>query len=338
MARKTDKPTLKHRAEALTLLAAGWLLTWLPLGVAVRLARAMGTVASLTGIRARTVRENIDHAFGDTLAPAERKRLFREAYRSLCTLAVESFFLERRPTPWIRRMVTPVGLENLAAAKADPRGFIFVSGHIGNWELVGAWIEEAHPCTSLAKSLHNPIVQDRVQRTRLQHGLEIIWADQPDALRRIAATLRANDRRLNILSDQDAGVEGVFAPFFGRPASTTPTPALLSIRHGMPLMPTYAIRNGPTSHSVHFLPLIDPADLPPGTRDEQVAELTARHVAVLEELVRRYPEQYFWFHRRWKTTPEYARQKLEKRRRKKMGKIQALRSITDNSPPEQGRT
>ncbi len=327
MARRTDSPTLKHRVEAFALLSAGWLLTWLPLGVAVRLARGLGTLGSFTGIRAKVVRENLEIAFGDSISPREKKRLFREAYRFLCVFGVEGFFLERRSSRWVRSLITLEGAENVAAAKADPRGFLFLSGHLGNWEYLGAWGEEINPCTTLAKSLHNQIVQERVEKTRRQHGLEIIWADRPDALRRISQTIRS-DRRLNLLADQDAGVEGLFVPFMGRPASTTPTPALLSIRHNMPILAGYALRVSATRHVAHFCPPIDPADLPPGTREEQVAELTARHVAQLEDLIRRHPDQYFWFHRRWKTTPEYAQMKLEKRRRKKTGKIEALRSLT----------
>jgi KDO2-lipid IV(A) lauroyltransferase len=140
-----------------------------------------------------------------------------------------------------------------------------------------------------------------------------------------------SERCLNLLVDQDAGVEGIFVPFFSKPASTTATPALLSIRHDMPLLPAYILRVSPTRHCVHICPMLDPADLPAGTREQQVLELTRRHVAVLEDFVRRHPDQYFWFHRRWKTTPEYARAKLEKRRRKKGAKIRALQSITEES-------
>ncbi len=324
---RTDHPTIQHRLEALAHLLLGWLVTRLPYGFAVRTGAFVGIIAGFCGIRGKVVRENIATAFGDRLTPAEQRRLASRAYQSLCMLAIESFYLERRDTRWVRGHVTVEGMENLEQARASGRRFLAITGHLGNWEIMGAWAGEVHPTTTRAKTLHNPLVQKRVARARARHGIEVIWADHPQAMKLIIRALHS-DRCLNLLADQDAGVEGIFVPFFGKPASTTPTPALLSIRHDMPILPSYIVRLSPTRHRVHICPMLDPAGLPPGTREEQVLELTARHVAVLEGFVRRHPDQYFWFHRRWKTTPEYAKAKLEKRRRKRGAKIRALESLS----------
>jgi KDO2-lipid IV(A) lauroyltransferase len=119
-------------------------------------------------------------------------------------------------------------------------------------------------------------------------------------------------RAINVFADQDMRTEGIFVPFFGRPASTTPSPAFFALRCKVPIVPIFLIRTGPTRHRLHFCDVINPQDYFEGdqwptkgeTSDKAVHDITVAHVKVLEDMIRLYPAQYFWFHRRWKSTPE----------------------------------
>ena len=105
--------------------------------------------------------------------------------------------------------------------------------------------------------------------------------------------------------DQDAGADGVFVPFFGRLASTTPTLALLALRTEAPIVPVFARVEPDGTITVHIEPVV--VSRPTGDRDADVLRLTAECTAIVERWARRNPEQWLWLHRRWKTRPPYER-------------------------------
>jgi KDO2-lipid IV(A) lauroyltransferase len=119
-------------------------------------------------------------------------------------------------------------------------------------------------------------------------------------VRGVLAALRAN-RCVALLADQDARGRGIFVPFFGRLASTPPGPAQLAARTGTPIVMGFAVRGPDLRHELTVLP---PLEARAGEREErEVERLTALHAAALEDWVRRYPDHWFWAHRRWKTRP-----------------------------------
>ncbi|MCB2156035.1 lysophospholipid acyltransferase family protein [bacterium] len=319
---RRDKPSFSDRLVYRFVLVFGRLLTLFPAGLIVNLGALLGILMGrFFPVRRKVVAENLNIAFGKSIAPEEHRRLVREAYRHLGMLAAETFFISFRPPEWVDDRISEIeGWEHAEAILAQG-GAISISAHFGNWELMGAYTAHRAPIIPLSKPMHNPLFQDFIDHTRRRHGLEFIWTDDPNPARQILKTVR--DRKIvNILPDQDMRGEGIMVPFFGRPASTTPAPAALALRLGCPIVPVFLVRLGPTRHRLVIQPPIHPQDFAADDRDEATRALTARLNQCIEDMIRLYPAQYFWHHRRWKTTPEKAAKhaaKLQRKRRERRG-------------------
>jgi KDO2-lipid IV(A) lauroyltransferase len=175
---------------------------------------------------------------------------------------------------------------------------MLVSGHFGSWELNGASIGRAgFPITVVAKQQSNPYVDAWIQRNRENMNMRIIAPGAP--VRHILRALK-NGETVGLISDQDAGKRGVFVNFFGRPASTPQGAAELALKYGLPVVMIMTARTSPGKYR-SLAREIEVRD------DDTVETLTQRYTASIEEIIRQYPEQYFWMHRRWKTQPGNAR-------------------------------
>lgn len=178
----------------------------------------------------------------------------------------------------------------------EGRGMIVVIGHLGNWELIGLSVCAAgYPLHSLARPIENPWVDRYLLRFRTQTGQQII-----SKYRALGEMIRVLQKKeiLIIQVDQDARDHGVYVDFFGRPASTHRSPALLSLKYGTPIV----VANIYRENGVHHCVLSDPLR-PEAFKNEAdpVRALTQAYTAKFEECVRAHPEQWFWVHDRWKT-------------------------------------
>ncbi|HEV2106475.1 MAG TPA: lysophospholipid acyltransferase family protein, partial [Candidatus Eisenbacteria bacterium] len=190
------------------------------------------------------------------------------------------------------------GEEHLRAAAARGRGVIALGGHVGNFELAGAALARLHAFDFVVRPLANPAVERWITRRRALAGVGRIRTGP--GMRRAFAALAAG-RWVAMLGDQDARRHGVFVPFLGRPASTPAGPARLSLASGAPIVFGACTRAPDGRHELRIHPPLVPEG---DARDpEAVRALTARHVALLEGVVRARPEAWFWLHRRWKTPP-----------------------------------
>lgn len=328
-----DRPTPRQRLEYATIKVVGRLVSLLPAVVGINAGLLLGAAAArLIPIRRKVVDANLRIAFGDSLDETERARLVREAYKTLGMFAMESAYLRYASPEWVAgRVVEMEGFEAVQELLKGPRPVMTFSGHLGNWELLGAAGGRLFPSSPVAKPIHNRLLHEDTRFFRERHGLDIIWSDQPNTPRAILKAVRAG-RVVHFFVDQDMRTSGIFVPFFGRPASTTPAPAVLALKTDALLVPAFLIRLGPTRHRMVFRPAIDPRTLKDVPRDERAAELTRRMVAEIEDMVRLYPAQYFWFHRRWKTTPEKVERRREsqaRRRQRKTGGQPAADSDPD---------
>ena len=176
---------------------------------------------------------------------------------------------------------------------------MFVSGHFGNWELVGAkFSAEGFKVSAAVKTQSNSRV-DRVQN-EIRRGVGIGILRTDSSVKEMMQALRRGEM-IALVADQDAGKEGHFADFMGREASVFKGPAYFAWRLKVPLLTVFIYRQPGGKHLV----VVDPPVMPDPEWDEEtaVARLTELHVQRLEKAVRRAPEQYFWVHRRWKTRP-----------------------------------
>ncbi|HEX2093764.1 MAG TPA: lysophospholipid acyltransferase family protein [Longimicrobiaceae bacterium] len=292
-------PTLAHRVEYLLARGLESLVSALPEGAADRLGGGVGRLVESLGIRRSAVEANLRIAFPD--APEEWIReTARAAYRHLGREAAAILRLSRLDPQAIVERTETRGWEDLLDALAEGNGALLVTGHYGNWEIAAATVaSRGVPVAAIVKRMGNRLVDARLEELRRRLGVESI--EMRDAPRQVPRVLKENGV-VGIVADQDARGSGVFVPFFGRPASTHRGPALFALRLGAPVFACTARRKpGPeVRYEVygHRVPVRRTGDL-----EADVLHLTGELATALEDDVRAAPEQYFWFHRRWKTAP-----------------------------------
>ena len=291
--------SVRHRVEyglARTLESA---VSSLPEGAADAFGARLGAAAYRLGIRRGTVEANLRLAFPDR-SDDWRARVARGAYRHLGREAAAMLRLAHLdPAAVVERTVTR-GWDELQESLAGGKGVILATGHYGNWEIAAAAVAaRGVPIAAIVRRQGNLLVDARLDDTRRRLGVETV--PQREAPSRVPRLLRRNGV-VGIVGDQDARAAGIFVPFFGRPASTHRGPALFALRFGAPVFACVARRL--PGRGVRYEVSGSRVEVPrTGDMERDVRALTAALAARLEREVREAPEQYFWFHRRWKSAP-----------------------------------
>jgi len=274
---------------------------WLPLRIAMLVGAKIAGVACYFGGRLRrTGRRNLELAFPE-LMPSERNNLLRGCFENLGRLlGVFSHFTPANQEA-LKRLIDCEGLEHLDAARANGRGVILFTGHVGAWELSSFGLSLfGRPLSFLVRRIDNPKVESLVDRARTQLGNRTI--DKRSAAREIFRILQSGGT-LGIRVDLNTQErEGIFVDFFGVKASTTFLVAKLALRTNSEVLPVFAPWN---REQQRFLLKIDePLKIVrSGDEEEDVRRLTQALTTEVEKDVRLYPEQWLWIHRRWKTMP-----------------------------------
>jgi KDO2-lipid IV(A) lauroyltransferase len=251
------------------------------------------------GIRRDVVEEQIAAAFPE-FTPERVRAVAEASYASLGRTTVEAALMPRLGTAGVLRLFTRVdGWDVFEAARAEGRGVIVVTGHLGNWELGGSYVAaRGIPIDGVARQQENPLFDTFLTGTRERLGMRVVW--DGEAVRRTPRALKEG-RVVALVVDQGAaGLASTWVPFFGRPAKTPRGPAVFALRLGAPLVFGASIRQ-PDGRFVLGFERVPVA--PTGDRERDVDAIVAAYTATLERWVRRYPEQYFWQHRRWKYQP-----------------------------------
>jgi len=200
----------------------------------------------------------------------------------------------------LRSVVTFQGLECLVAAIGQGKGIVFMTGHIGNWEIMGGAVAAKHPVSVVAAPIEPEPVNDMIVRFRAGIGVRTILRNRAGAAKELIRVFREN-RILGILIDQDTDVEGAFVDFMGRPAWTPTAAAQMAIKFGAPVVFGYARRERDNSHTVI---LEGPLELiRSGNDKEDIRTNTAMFTKKIENVIRQNPEQWVWMHRRWRRQP-----------------------------------
>ena len=300
MAISAKSPTLSHRLEYAgtravvgVLRLLGWRgASW----VGGRIARL---VYKPLGIRGGVVERQIAAAFPGQ-SPEAVVSLAGRSYESLGRTSIETATMPGTSAKEILERVERVeGWEFVERGLAQGTGVILVTGHLGNWELGGAYFAaRGVPIDVVARGMANPIFEAYVNRTRRKIGMEVIH--DKDAVRRTPRSLRDN-RCVAFVSDHDAlGLASTFVPFFGRPAKTPRGPAVFALRFAVPVLFVAIVRERSGKYAV----LIEPVPVhPTGDREADIDAIVLAYTQMLERYVRQYPDQYFWQHRRWRRQP-----------------------------------
>ena len=294
---------LAHRLQYAAFRAARWVLSALPAPVALGLGDVLGWLMGVVlRMRRRVVDENLLQAFPDA-EPRWRRQVARSCYRHLIRESIATFRMVDVTRDEVLASVTP-DEQQLAAFKADMakgKGVVVVTGHLGNWEMGGAWLAAGGlPLEAVVQVQRNRRFDEDLRNVRREVGLVTI--PKQEAPRGVLRALRAG-HAVALVADQNVTRGGIFVEFFGRLAATARGPAVFALRTGAPLWVGAAIRGkeGGTRYRICLEPIEFSAT---GDAETDIRRLTEAYTAVLESWIRADADQYFWHHKRWKTRPD----------------------------------
>ena len=296
--------------------AAYWMPVWLQRLIAWSFAVLLCRVLPKKLTRYEVARDNIRQAFGDEFSDEKIDQMIFGMWQHLVRLVVEVVQFPRFVR--LENMYNIVEFRNKNAvvkALCSGRPVIMLGGHFGNWETsVAAFGEFGFPMGIVARPLDNPLLDEWFRNFREHTGHVMI--DKKGGGPLMVERLQ-NGQHLALLGDQDAGRKGVFVDFFGRPASTFKSIALLALQHDAIICVGYALRLPDGEHDSSWVKyelgceeVVDSRDF---TSASAIPELTQQYSAALERAIRRAPEQYFWVHRRWKSQPVSKAERQERR-------------------------
>ncbi|GMV08870.1 MAG: hypothetical protein ABS52_08300 [Gemmatimonadetes bacterium SCN 70-22] len=294
-------PTLAHRAQFALLRGVVAWLSRFPLDAARRIGERIGMLGYFPlGIRRRVVVRQVAAAFPE-LDERQVRALARRAYAHLGRVAIETALVARLGRDGVLSLFEEQEDDFALVQRrmAEGRGVIAFTGHVGSWELAGAYLAaRGIPIDAVARRMNNTLFDAYLNQARTDVGMTVVYDDE--AVRRIPRAMKQG-RLVGLVADQGVmGLASTFVPFFGRPAKTPRGPAVFALRYKVPILFISALLqpSGKYRLFVEEIPAVDTGD-----RDADVDATVARFTASLERMVRRYPEQYFWHHRRWKRQP-----------------------------------
>ena len=296
-----DWKKIRHRIEFLFVHVVLLLIWSASLSVALKGAEFLGWLLfSIFRVRRRVALDNLRHAFPEK-STGERLSIAKRSYQNFAKMIVDymRFPVMDRETVLSLCKLEKGGKEKLEWLINNGKGAVMVAGHFGSWELMGAALAQmGYSISFLVGEQHNKFVDHMMNDNRRLMGIQIIHMGM--AVRGVIRTLR-NNGFVALLADQDAHKEGVFIDFFGKKSSTHQGPAIFALKIGVPIFFGSAIRlpRGKMRIEFELLRFDHLKDITP----ENVKEVTQAHAAVLEKMIRKYPDHWFWMHRRWKTKP-----------------------------------
>jgi KDO2-lipid IV(A) lauroyltransferase len=251
------------------------------------------------------VRYRKNHVFSclqDAFQDINSKRLraiARNVYVNFCMLWVESLQSWRLNENFYTKHFTIYNWDIVEQLYQHKKGIIFIAGHMGNFEWLGYYIASKLPNFHvIMKRIKNPRVNEFSYNTRQNQGIHLIYTRE--AIKKGKKVLEEG-KLLGVIADQDARDRGIFVDFMGKPASTARGSALFHLKTGAPMIFTAIIRKSWGNFDIHFEPI--PDSVSKEFNETNIFAITQTHTKKLEEWVRKYPGQYFWTHKRWKTKP-----------------------------------
>jgi KDO2-lipid IV(A) lauroyltransferase len=280
----------------------GKLLARLPVRLVLAFGAALGALLWTLRIRRRVVLSNLALAFPEKTA-AERREIARSTYRNLGQMVPEFLRIPALPRAELEAMFEVEGWDKVEGARARGKGLIACTGHYGNFEvLASAMTLLGTPITMISRKMGKSGANDVWRGTRAASGVEDLVVKRGETLSAATRSIKAG-RVLGYVIDQNQPRRhAIFPTFFGVPAATAATPALLAMRTGAEVIFTVSFPIGGGRHRV----IIEGPFSPPHTGDRArdalafMQQLNDR----LEHWVRVHPDRWYWLHRRWKTRPE----------------------------------
>jgi KDO2-lipid IV(A) lauroyltransferase len=259
--------------------------------------RLGGLVFHLDWERRKVALENLHVAFGKEKSEEEFLAIARGTFQNLGMMAVEFFRIPKMDVEMFKKRVTTEGLEETLRLLEKGKGMLLLLSHFGNWEMMGMMSKLiGDSIMVLAKPMKkNKHIDQFITDIRSAAGLEVVSSIKAS---RVVMKALSQNRIVGILIDQRAKrSEGIGADFFGKKAPTTPGLAVLAMKTSAPVVPVFMVRNG---FGTHRLVIQKPLELVhTGDIKKDVEANTQLFNHTLESMIRQYPDQWFWVHRRW---------------------------------------
>lgn len=298
------KIKFKHRLEYILFAAIVLLIKISPLFL-IKLNQRMVRylLIKLSKRHSGIVARNLKIAFPHYTA-GEISALTRGISHHFSSVFIEiiTIFVKKQPEKILKR-VEILHPEVLEQALDKKKGVILFSAHFGNWELIPMIMSKQfnQKVNSVAREMNNPLVEKKVKQFRKYMGSELI--DKRNAIRTILKRLEKNGIVYLLIDHNTIAREGVFVDFFGKSACTVTSVSQLHLKRAIPIIPIF-IHYEEEKIVLELLEEINAAGTSTGNQKEDIFRLTQRCTSIIEEKIKQYPEQWFWFHNRWKTRPQ----------------------------------
>jgi KDO2-lipid IV(A) lauroyltransferase len=292
---------MREKLEFWLVLIVARPLGWLPRGLARLMAGGIAwSVYRLHGRLRRVGQRNLEMALPELSARAQR-RILRGVFRSLGRQLVEFCRMTRYTPENTRDWIRTEGLEHYLAAKARGKGVLIVTGHMGAWELSSFYHSlMGYPMGMVARPLDNRRLDAFVNGIRCLHGNRILPKD--DFARGLLRAMRAGQTVGLLMDTNMTPPQGVFVEFFGRKACTASGVARVALKTGAAVLPGFMLwEPAERRYVLHFGPELVFARTENAETD--ILAATQQCTQAIESWIRRYPDQWLWIHRRWKTRP-----------------------------------
>ena len=306
----------------------------LPLKFSLWIARRFGSLIYYTmGSRKSVAYANLRAAFRGKYTPAQSNRIIKEIYQSLAQSYMELMKFPQFDEAYVKKYIRIEGLDKIKKAmKDESKGVLFLTAHFGNWELCSlAGTMIGYKMNVLARFQKLKRLNDYLNKMRGSKGANVIFKD--DAIEEIIDAIRRREA-VGILSDQDGGKKGEFVNFLGRLVSTPKGVAHFSLRTGAPIFPVFIIREKGPYQTIMVgddISVLQSEDI-----KKDIHEILQRFADSLAKYVEKYPGQWLWLHKRWKSTPTKSVLVLNDGRAGHFKQARALAGVIKKARTEKG--
>ena len=249
----------------------------------------------------RLSQRNLEIAYGSRLGKKEKRRIARAAFIHFGQMILDTLKFAQLDETSRASLFKIEGLENLQQALRAGQGILIFSAHLGNWEVASWPVASLVPLHVVARPLDNPVLDRQWQKLRQRLGVRVI--SKFEAARPILQALKANEAVALLIDQNVLRSQAVFVDFFGRLAATTPAVAVFHLRTGAPILPVFCLM---TPDKKYCLKIHQPLSFSPDSSPEPelLLQITQILTKIIEQEIREKPEQWLWFHDRWRTRPE----------------------------------
>jgi KDO2-lipid IV(A) lauroyltransferase len=272
----------------------------IPRSTGIVLAKSLTMVfyALARNYREDTIR-HLTMAFGSEKSPKEIRQIARDVFLHFAIAGVDAIRIPVYIEKDIDRLITTKNLHFLEKAHHDDKGYMLLTGHFGNWELMGAWVaQKKFKLHVVGAAISNQKLSEKIVDLRNRAGY--INIERGRATRGIIKAIK-DGFPVAMLIDQDTKAKGVFVDFFGMKAHTPIGPAALAKMLDVPIIPMAMHLKEDLTYEIECFEPIRYIDT--GDKEKDIITLTQKCTDVYEQMIRQHPEQWVWMHRRWKKQP-----------------------------------